>query len=148
MAQSTPARDLPATVMSAGHRTALLVIVLANYAAQVPYAVDLYGMRVNPSGVVLLLITLAWFVAGVALLGRGSRVGYWLLVSFLAVEFAFYFHGQILGMSHGFGLIYSIVHAHDMVVRIVFLIGDLNFVAAGYFLVHLLLRARRARLTS
>jgi hypothetical protein len=51
----------------------LVVVVLANYAAQVPYALHLYGTHVNPSGVVLLLTTLAWFPAGVVLHQRRRR---------------------------------------------------------------------------
>jgi hypothetical protein len=134
----------PGYTLPAHQRVAMLVVVLANYAAQIPYALDLYGTHVNPFGVVLLLATLAWFLTGAVLQRRGLRVGYWLLVSFLIVEFLFYFHGQILGIFHGYGLVYNIVHAHDMIVRIVFLVGDVNFLAAGYFAAYLLLRRRRA----
>jgi hypothetical protein len=43
-------------------------IVLLNYAAQIPYAWYLYGLRVSPTGAGLLLLTLVWFVVGLALL--------------------------------------------------------------------------------
>jgi hypothetical protein len=122
------------------HLTVLLVVVLANYAAQVPYALDLYGTHVSRTGAGLLGITLAWFLAGVVLQrrgGRAGRAGYWLLLSFLITEFLFYFHGQILQLAHGYGMVHDLVHAHDTIVRWVFVVGDLNFVAAGFFAAYL-----------
>jgi hypothetical protein len=126
------------------HRTVLMVAVLANYAAQVPYALDLYGTHVNLGGVALLGATLAWFLTGVVLQRKGRRAGYWVLLSFLVAEFLFYFHGQILGITNGYGLVYLIVHAHDAIVRAVFLVGDVNFIVAGYFAVYLIRQHRRA----
>ncbi len=124
---------------------ALLVVVLANYAAQVPYALDLYGTHVSLPGVVLLGGTLAWFLAGVGLHRRGRPAGYWLLLSFLITEFLFYFLGQILPMTNGYGLVYVLVHARDPIVRSVFIVGDVNFIAAGCFAAYLAWHRRRTR---
>jgi|GEM_PF-1345120 len=135
----------PYAALPAPQLIALLVVVLANYGAQVPYAADLYGLHVNGIGVGLLGATLAWFLAGVVLQrrgGRAGRVGYWLLLSFLITEFLFYFHGQILQLANGYGLVYNLVHAHDTIVRWVFVVGDLNFVAAGFFAAYLVWHRR------
>lgn len=117
-------------------------IVLVNYAAQVAYAADLYGMRVSPAGVVLLLATLAWFLAGTLLAGSGRPVGHLVLGAYAAAQFAFYFHGQVLLAFAGFGVIYALTHARDAVVWTVFAIGDVNFIAAGGALLYLLARRR------
>jgi hypothetical protein len=137
------ARPYPA--LPAPQLIALLVVVLANYAAQVPYAADLYGLHVNGAGVGLLGATLAWFLGGVVLQrrgGRAGRAGYWLLLSFLITEFLFYFHGQVLQLASGYGLVYDLVHAHDTIVRWVFVVGDLNFAAAGFFAAYLVWQRR------
>ncbi|HEX9031901.1 MAG TPA: hypothetical protein VF834_08625, partial [Streptosporangiaceae bacterium] len=125
-----------------GQLAALLIIVLANYLAQVPYALDLYGTHVSGRGLILLALTLAWFLTGVVLNQKGRQAGHWLLFSFLVTEFAFYFHGQILGIANGYGLVYLLVHAHDTIVRWVFVVGDINFAAAGYFALYLLRRRK------
>ena len=75
-----------------------------------------------------------WFVAGVGLLRRCRAVGYWLLVSFLGVEFVFYFRNEILLIPGGYGMPYQLTHIRDPLLYVVFLIGDVNFLAAGYFL--------------
>ena len=64
--------------------------VAADYAAQVPYYLHQYGAtrHAPPSlpGTAMLAATLLWFALGVVGLRCGSARGYWLLVSFLAVE--------------------------------------------------------------
>jgi hypothetical protein len=121
----------------------LVGIVLTNYLAQVPYDLHLYGLRENARGALLLGATFVWFAAGAALLLRGRAAGYWLLISFLAVEFAFYFRNEILLIPEGYGLPYHLAHAPDTLLWVVFLIGDVNFVAAGCFIGYLLWRRRR-----
>jgi hypothetical protein len=121
------------------HLWVLIAVVLANYLAQIPYTLHLYGLTPDPRGVLLLGATLVWFAAGTVLLLRGWRVGYWLVLSFLAVDFAFYFRNEIMLIPAGYGLPYHLVHARDALLWVVFLIGDLNFVAAAYFLWYLLM---------
>ncbi len=113
-------------------------MVLVNYAAQVAYAADLYGLRVNPAGVVLLGATLAWFLVAFATLVEGRRLGYVLLLLYVAAQVAFYVHGQIVLAFVGYGFLYALTHAHDPVVWVVFVIGDLNLLAAVIALVYLL----------
>jgi hypothetical protein len=120
------------------HLWVLMAVVLANYLAQIPYTLHLYGLTPDPRGVLLLGATFAWFAAGTVLLLRGRRVGYWLVLSFLAAEFAFYFRNEIMLIPAGYGLPHHLAHARDALVWVVFLIGDLNFAAAAYFLWYLL----------
>lgn len=70
---------------------ALVVVVLINYAAQVPYYVILYSPR-PPSllGTALLVVTLVWFVAGFLRYRRRLPFGTGLLLGFLAAEVLFY----------------------------------------------------------
>jgi hypothetical protein len=131
------------------HLQVLVAVVLANYLAQVPYELHLYGLAgADPRGVLLLGATFAWFAAGVALLLRGRTVGYWLLLSFLVAEFAFYFRNEILLIPAGYGLLYHLAHARDALLWVVFLIGDVNFVAAGYLIWYLLASGFRRRQAS
>ena len=114
----------------------LFLIVIANYVAQIPYGIHLYHGHYNMVGVFMLFVTLVWFMAGFFL--RHTKVGYWLLLSFLAVEFLFYFHGEILMLFWGYGIGYHLLRVKDQVLWWVFFIGDVNFVAAGYYLYYLL----------
>jgi hypothetical protein len=110
-------------------------IVLLNYAAQIPYAWHLYGLRVSPTGAGLLLLTLVWFVVGLALLrvGRG-KAGYWLTMSFLATDVVFYGYNAATGMLHGYGPLYHLTRQGDLLVSAVFFIGYVNVVAAAYLI--------------
>jgi hypothetical protein len=120
------------------HLEVLIAVVLTNYLAQIPYTLHLYGLTPNPRGVLLLGATLLWFAAGTVLLLRARRVGYWLVLSFLAAELAFYFRNEIMLIPAGYGLPYHLAHTRDALLWVVFLIGDLNFVAAAYFVWYLL----------
>jgi len=122
------------------HRVPLVVlatVVVGNYLAQVPYALHLYGFRVNPWGVVLLAATWVWFAAGWLLAWRGRPLGFWVLLSFLMVEFVFYFRNEILLIPQGFGVLDHLFHARDPILWAVFFVGDVNFVVAGCFAVWL-----------
>jgi hypothetical protein len=121
----------------------LFGIVLANYAAQVPYALHQYGLRFELRGLLLLGVTLVWFLAGFLLLLGGRAAGYWLLVGYLAIECAFYFHNGILLIPEGFGIPYHLARFDDPLLWCVFFVGDVNFVVAAYFLAHLLTHRRR-----
>ena len=121
---------------------AYAAIVLANYAVQVPYALDLYGMHVSRTGTLLLGATFAWFVVGLALFLRGRRAGYWVLLAYVVAQLAFYVHGDVLLTFAGYGLPYQLTHARDAVVWAAFLIGGLDLVAAAITLGWLLVRRR------
>ncbi len=44
--------------------TIAYITVIANYIAQLPYNLHLYGTHINISGLFLLLATLIWFLGG------------------------------------------------------------------------------------
>jgi hypothetical protein len=87
-------------------------IILANYVAQIPYDLHLYGTSVSARGGGLLVLTLMWFVAGLWLLVRGNPAGYWLTMSFLATDFGFYLYNLVGGWVHGYD---SLDGLHDWV---------------------------------
>lgn len=114
--------------------------VLLDYAGQVVYAADLYGLRVNPAGVALLGATFVWFLVGFWAVASGRRFGWPLLTAYALAQVLFYAHGQLLLAFYGYGAIYELTHARDAIVLTVFLIGDLDFLAAIAALTYLLLR--------
>jgi hypothetical protein len=115
----------------------LFLVVLANYLSQIPYNLHLYGLNVNPRGAGLLGLTLVWFLIGFWLLVWKKPIGYWLTMAFLAVQFLFYFNNEIVRMFDGYGLLYHLTDFHDPVIWPVFLMGDVNFFAAAFFLYYL-----------
>ncbi len=115
----------------------LFIIVILNYMAQIPYDIHLYAGRFNPIGAVMLVGTLLWFLIGFNLVLKQSRMGYWLLFSFLVVQFLFYFHGQIILMLWGYGLFYHLLRFNDMILWWVFFIGDVNFFTAAFYIYYL-----------
>lgn len=121
----------------------MLVVVLADYVAQIPYYLDLYylphGALPSLPGTLALTVTLAWFLAGYVLLQRGSRVGYWVLLAFLAVEFAFYLWNNASQLAHGFQPFFHL-HDRDPILAAVFAVGYLNFLTGACFIVYLLVR--------
>ena len=104
--------------------------VLANYAAQVPYNLHLYGGAFSRTGALVLGATLVWFLVAAALYRAGRRAGYWLLLSYAAVQVIFYLNNEVLLAFAGYGLPYHLAHTDDLLVWVVFVIGDLNFLAA------------------
>ncbi len=112
----------------------LFLVVLANYASQIPYALHLYGLNVNPRGVVLLGLTFAWFLIAFWLLFQRTTIGYWLTLAFLAVQVLFYFENEIVRMFDGYGLVYHLTNFKDPVVWAVELMGNINFIVAAFFL--------------
>lgn len=141
MITETPARAL-------SRRSWLWVpaaVILANYAAQVPYGLHLYGSAAMEHGALPLLVTLAWFAGGLWLLILGRAAGYWLILSFLLTDFGFYMYNLIGGWVHGYGLFFHAWQFKDMILWTVFMIGYANLFAAGYLLVALI-RHHRAYL--
>jgi hypothetical protein len=146
-----PWRPLPPLVIdrSASRRRAVIerpsfrllvpsAIILANYVAQIPYDLHLYGTSVSARGGGVLVLTLMWFVAGLWLLLRGNPAGYWLTMSFLATDFGFYLYNLVGGWVHGYGLFFHVLRFSDPILWTVFMIGYANFFATGYLIVHLI----------
>ncbi|HLZ23449.1 MAG TPA: hypothetical protein VKQ30_15150 [Ktedonobacterales bacterium] len=127
--------------------SSVLGVVLSNYIAQIPYYLYLYYFphRAAPAfaGSLLLIATLLWFLAGYIWLARGSRAGYWLLLSFLITEVGFYLHNMVIQVTHGFAPFFHL-QSHDPLLFVVFAIGYLNFLAGAYF-IYFLLRHRSAQ---
>lgn len=118
------------------------VAVIANYAAQVPYALHLYGTAFSGGGALLLGATLLWFIVAQRLFLNGRRAGYWLLLAFSITQAVFYIDGEVVLALAGYGLPYHLSHTQDLIVWLTFLIGDLNFIAAVAMTVYLLTRRR------
>jgi hypothetical protein len=111
------------------------VVVLANYVAQVPYALDLYGSRVSLIGATLLLATLGWFLVGLTLAVRRARIGSIVLLAYAAAQVAFYGATDLLGTLFGAGIPYQLLHARDAIVCMAFVAGDFSLVASLLWLV-------------
>ncbi|HEX9037447.1 MAG TPA: hypothetical protein VF808_10700 [Ktedonobacterales bacterium] len=127
---------------------AIFVVVIANYAAQIPYYLRLYYFphHAPPAlwGSLALAATLAWFLVGFTLLLRGRAAGYWLTLAFLATETAFYLYNLLNQMAHGYAPFFHLANP-DPVLWSVFAIGYLNLVAGAPFIVGLLVARRTLR---
>ncbi|HKV84041.1 MAG TPA: hypothetical protein VJN88_05760 [Ktedonobacterales bacterium] len=123
----------------------VLVVVLANYMAQVPYALHLYHKLPFDSGTLLLCATLLWFLCGFVGLMLWPRPGYWILLSFLLIEVGFYTYNMLNQVRHGFPPFFHLGN-RDPILFTVFTIGYINQLAGLYF-IYYLLRHRRALLT-
>lgn len=123
----------------------LLAVVGGNYLAQIPYYLDVYyfprGAAPAWGGSLLLGATLVWFLAGYLLLARGSRVGYWLVFSYLLTVVSFYLHNMIIQVTNGFPPFFHL-QARDPILFAVFGIGYLNLICGIGFLIYLPLRYR------
>jgi hypothetical protein len=119
----------------------LLVVVVLNYFAQIPYYFHQYylGRHLAPSwtGTLLLLFTLLWFLAGYTRFVSGKKYGMGLLLSFLAAQVLFYGHAIISGLTNGGGAVAQL-KTHSPFLFVIFFIGYINFVVAAYYLVRLL----------
>lgn len=124
----------------------LLVVVLVNYVAQVPYYIHQYYAPHHflPSvyGSVLLGFTLAWFLVAYKKLSSGTKFGYFLMLSFLAVEFLFYLQTQLSQFLVSHQLFLHVYRPDGVLLFMVFGIGYVNFFAAAYFICYLLARRR------
>ena len=125
---------------------AILVVVGANYLAQIPYYLHLYFFPHHAapslSGTSLLAITFAWFLLGWLLLARrSSQAGFWLLLSFLLTEFVFYAANMANQVAHGFAPFFHLQNP-DPLLLTVFAIGYLNMIGAFVFAVFLIARYR------
>jgi hypothetical protein len=118
----------------------LLWVTLVNYAAQIPYYLHNYYFpyHVMPSisGIVLLAITLVWFLSGYAGFKKGKRFGFYVLVSFLIVEALFYLH------SIAFGAFFFQLQNPSSLIRAIFIYGYVSGAVAGCYATLLMLRRR------
>jgi hypothetical protein len=89
----------------------------------------------------LLGAVFALFLVSFALLMARRRAGYYLMLSYLALEFFFYLWNSVGEVVHGFGLFFHLAD-RDLLLRAVFAVGYLSFLAAGYFLALLLVKRR------
>lgn len=119
----------------------LLAVVALNYLAQFPYYIHQYYAphKFLPSlyGSFMLAITLIWFLIAYQLLRHGSKRGYYLMLSFLAVEFLFYLQTQISQLMIRHQVLLHVYHPDNVLLFLVFGIGYVNFIAAAYFMWHL-----------
>jgi len=118
----------------------LFVLILANFIAQVPYTIHLYGVSrlatISP-GIIAMYVVFALFLVGYFLFRQKRVFGYWVLVIFLALEFLFYLWDFVGSLMHGFSLFFQLSNP-DPILRAVFAIGYINLFASGYFLFLLL----------
>ena len=109
----------------------LLLVTIVNYVAQVPYYLHNYYFpyRLLPtlSSIVLLGLTLAWFLAGYLGHSKGKKWGRYALLSFLVAEALFYFH------SIAFGAFLFQMQNPSLIIRTVFLIGYVSGAVSAYY---------------
>ncbi len=120
----------------------LFWISLTNFIAQIPYFFHFYYHTFSDLKKILSLpmgLVLALFIIAYTLLVKHYKVGYWLMLLFLTMEFSFYLLNTIFSVSHGFGLFYHLFNP-NLILRTVFAIGYVNLFASGYFLFFLLFK--------
>jgi hypothetical protein len=118
----------------------LFWVVLADYLAQIPYyLINYYFPSQLPpaiSAVVLLGLTLVWFLVGYFALRRRKSWGFWVLLSFLAVEALFYAVALVSGVA-AFQL-----ENHNLVIKAVFIVGYITGAVSAIFVI-LIIHKRR-----
>lgn len=116
----------------------VLSVVAVNYLAQIPYYLHLYYPHPLPLiGSSLLGATLVWFLWGYLLFAKATRLGYWLLISYLVVMVAFYLHSTITHIVGGLNPLFFL-RDRDPLVGVVLAIGYVNMLAGIYFISFLL----------
>ena len=117
----------------------LFWITLANFIAQIPYFLHLYCHKISDLLKLLnipMLTVLIFFIIAYIMLFKFKRVGFWLMFAFLLTEFLFYLFNVVGGAIHGYGLFFHIFDT-NIILKVVFIIGYVNFFASGYFLIYL-----------
>lgn len=111
------------------------MVVIANYLAQIAYSLHLYHKILGQSliGALLLSGTFLLFIIPYILIWQRKRSGYMGMLIFLVIEFVFYLASFVESI-----IIYTIpfynLTNRDPLLFTVFLIGYINFLAAGYFI--------------
>jgi hypothetical protein len=127
----------------------LAAAVIANYAAQVPYYLHQYYFPHHQvpatAGVVLLGLTLLWFLTGYGLYLWGRRYGTATLLAFLLAQVLFYGHSVILGLLTGGGAEAQLT-TNSRFLQVIFSIGYLNFLVATFYVYWLVRPNGRGRM--
>jgi hypothetical protein len=109
----------------------LLLVTGANYIAQVPYYLHNYYIPYHvlpsPSSIILLGLTLAWFITGYLGVVNGKHWARPVLISFLVAEALFYLHSVV------FGAFFFQMQNPSLLIKTVFLIGYMSGVVSAYY---------------
>ena len=121
------------------HSLAVLFwVTILNYVAQIPYYIHSYYIpyRVLPTlnGVVLLGLTLTWFLAGYFGVLKDYRYGYYFLLSFLGVETLFY-AGSVASGAFLFQM-----QNPSLLIKSIFLMGYVSGAVSTYYAYNLIRR--------
>lgn len=122
----------------------VLVVVIANYLAQIVYYFHLYfphGAAPALYGTIMLGLSFVGFVIGYIGTIRGSLLGYLLLVAYLITMVGFYLYNLLNQVAHGFSPFYHLT-THDSVLWVVFAVGYLNMIVGAWALVMLAVHRR------
>ena len=122
----------------------LFWIIMANFIAQVPYFFRLYFHKLSDLKRLLsipMILVFALFIIAYILFVQHKKIGYWLMLLFVSMEFLFYLWNTVGEVIHGFGLFFHLSNP-DLILRTVFAIGYLNLFASGYFLFLLVYKKR------
>jgi hypothetical protein len=119
----------------------LFTLILANFLAQIVYYFHLYYSVRHPfpalRSTVLLGLVFILFLAANGLLIMQHKAGRPAILFFLSLEFFFYLWNIAGGVLHGFGWFFNLSEP-DPILRAIFAIGYLSFLACGYFMALLL----------
>lgn len=130
------------TALSPRLQWLLFGVVVLDYVAQVPYYLvnDLqaHGNPPSVSSIVLLGLTLVWFLVGFFGYRAGRGFGFWVLLSFLFVEGVFYLVTLVTGVA-------ALQLANpNPVNKVVFVIGyATGIISLIYFVAIIVVRSRR-----
>lgn len=116
----------------------LFWVTIANYVAQVPYYFHNYYIPFHAlptfTGLILLAVTLVWFLVGYAGVCKGRSYGYYTLLSFLIVEALFY------GLSLVSGAFLFQMQNPSLLIKAVFLMGYISGAVSAYYAYSLISR--------
>jgi cation transport ATPase len=114
----------------------LFIITIVNYLAQIPYYLHNYyfphHLSPTDSSIILLGITLIWFLLGYIGLQAHKVIGYWILLSFLAIEAVFYLHTLL------YGAVFAQLRNQSPLIKTVFIVGYLSGIVSAYYVTALL----------
>jgi len=109
----------------------LFGVTIANYVAQIPYYLHNYYIpyHVLPtlSGIVLLSLTLIWFLVGYIGVRKKHQYGYYFLLSFLVIEALFYALSIISG-----AFVFQMQNP-SLLIKTIFLMGYVSGATAAYY---------------
>ncbi len=128
----------------------LFISILLNFIAQAFYFYHLYyngfkSLETHLPQIIIIVVTLAFFLVPSLLLYMKKKVGYYLLLSFLIVEFLFYLMNFIEAFIHYANPFFQLNNP-DMFLRVIFVIGYMNLFSSGYLLL-LIIRNKKEILT-